>query len=261
MAGRGLRAGRPARALRAQSRLRSNRPPRGFRVPMTQQTTTTLQLREMILRGELAPGERLREAELAARLGTSRTPVRQALPALAQEGLLVRAGQRGFAVRAFSPGESLEALRLRAVLEGFAARQLAERRAPTPVLDALHDCLREGDALFTGRTVHEADEVRYAEMNARFHGIVLEGSAMPLLAGLAARCNLVPFTAPDRIAFSSADRRTIFDLLFHAHRQHHSIVEAIAAGHGDRAEFLFREHAIRQEHSMRLNGPSSGGPD
>lgn len=164
----------------------------------------------------------------------------------------MRAGQRGFAVREFSSNESLEALRLRAVLEGFAARQLAERGVKPSLLQALRDCLGQGDALFTTRTFHEADKIRYGEMNARFHTLVLEGSDMPLLASLAARCNLVPFTSPDSIAFSEVGKQTVFDLLFYAHRQHHSIVEAVVAGQGDRAEFLFREHAITQEHSMSL---------
>lgn len=130
---------------------------------MTQ--TTTLQLREMFLRGELAPGARAREADLAARLGISHTPVRQALPALAQEGLLVRSGQRGFAVRA----SSSEALRLRSVLEGFAARQLAEPGAPPALLASLRETLQTGDTLFTTRTFNDDDEVKYGEMNARFH--------------------------------------------------------------------------------------------
>ena len=66
---------------------------------MNQQTVAMLRLREMVLRGELAAGERVPEAAVAKRLGLSRTPVRQALPALAQEGLLVTAGRRGYIVR------------------------------------------------------------------------------------------------------------------------------------------------------------------
>ena len=219
---------------------------------MLRPTSTTLQLREMILNGELAPDERLREAELALRLGTSRMPIRQALPVLAQEGLLVRSGQRGYAVRAFTPDESLDALRLRASLEGMAARTLAERGASPDILDGLRACLAEGDALFTERVITVDEELRYGEMNARFHALVLAGARIPLLEELAARCNLVPFAAPRAIAFAHLDKRTVFDLLFYAHRQHHSIVEAIAAGKGDRAEFLFRDHAVTQENSMHM---------
>ena len=83
----------------------------------------------MILRGELAPGERLGEVALAERLGVSRTPIRQALPALACEGLLAAAGRRGYLVRSFSPQDVLDAIETRGVLEGLAARRIAERGA------------------------------------------------------------------------------------------------------------------------------------
>lgn len=219
---------------------------------MTQQTTTTLQLREMILRGELAPGERVTEADIAARLGISRMPVRQALPALALEGLLVRSGQRGFAVREFEAGHSRDAVRLRAVLEGYAARRIAEQGVKPALLGQLRECLEVGDVLFETRRLQQDDEVRYGEMNARFHALILEGCSVYLLPTLVARCSVVPFAGPDGIAFSQVGKQTMFNLLFYAHRQHHAIVEAMVAGQGDRAEFLFREHAICQEHSMSL---------
>jgi len=224
------------------------------RLQMTQQTKTALLIREMILRGELAPGDRVTEADLAARLGLSRTPVRQALPALAMEGLLVRSGERGFAVRQFSSSDSLDALRLRAVLEGYAARRVAERGVKASLLKALKECLLAGDLLLDTQSLATDEELRYGEMNARFHSLILEGSEMHLLPELASRCAVVPFTAPDHIAFSALGKQTIFKLLFYAHRQHHSIVEAMVEGQGDRAEFLFREHAIGQEHSMNFGG-------
>ena len=52
-----------------------------------------VRIREMILHGELVPGQRVREVELASSLGVSRTPVREALPILAQEGILMQHGQ------------------------------------------------------------------------------------------------------------------------------------------------------------------------
>ena len=59
-------------------------------------------IRELIVQGELPPGTRVAEAALAERLGVSRTPVRNALPALAGEGLLESAGKRGYSVRGFT---------------------------------------------------------------------------------------------------------------------------------------------------------------
>lgn len=219
---------------------------------MNQQTPVIAQLREMILQGQLQPGERMPEAELAARLGVSRTPIRQALPALAQEGLLVSAGKRGYAVRAFTLEQTLDALRLRAVLEGTAARMLASRGVSPVVLAELKQCLYEGDAIFAERTLGEDAESRYAQMNERFHRLIIEAADSPLLSSLIERCNIVPFTGPLSIAFSSASKDRMFDLLFYAHGQHHNIVQAIEQGQGDRAEFLFREHAQTQEQSQAL---------
>ncbi|RQV07397.1 GntR family transcriptional regulator [Burkholderia cenocepacia] len=225
--------------------------------------TPTLKLREMILRGQLKPGERLLEMELAERLGTSRMPIRQALPALAQEGLLAPAGRRGYCVRVFTAEQTLQALRLRAMLEGFAARTLAERAAQPEVIATLRACLAEGDQLLARRSgLDTHDELAYGDMNKRFHAAVVEAADVPLLSDFASRCNLVPFTSPGSVALSGSEGSKRWDLLFYAHRQHHGIVQAIEAGQGDRAEFLFREHAMTQEESQSLQRRhgADGGP-
>src|SRR6267143_1799346 len=79
--------------------------------------------------GTLMPGQRVAEAPLAERLGMSRTPVRQALPLLAQEGLLMEHETRGFVVRAFTEADIVDSIDLRGLLEGYAVRRLAERGA------------------------------------------------------------------------------------------------------------------------------------
>ncbi|MBC8749552.1 MULTISPECIES: GntR family transcriptional regulator [Paraburkholderia] len=217
---------------------------------MLHATPTILQLREMILNGVLEPGERVKEASLAEQLGVSRMPVRQALPVLAQEGLLVRAGNRGYAVRAFTPGESQQALRLRGALESFAARALAERGAPEALLAQMEACLATGDALLSARSMTSETQIQYAEMNATFHELLVGGTGSGLLESFVMRCNLVPFVSPGSVAFGHTDRNLSVDLLTYAHRQHHAIVEAIRRRQGDRAEFLCREHIVTQEYSM-----------
>src|SRR5262250_574821 len=127
--------------------------------------SVALRIREMILRGELAPGQRLAEVGLAERLGVSRTPIRQALPALAREGLLAAAGRRGYVVRSFSPEDVLDAIETRGLLEGLAARRIAERGAAPKLLHELRECLQEGDAIVGKRRLESADETRYSEMN------------------------------------------------------------------------------------------------
>ncbi|MBN8624431.1 MAG: DUF1553 domain-containing protein [Planctomycetes bacterium] len=79
------------------------------------------QLLEQLLAGELAPGTRLREVELAAKLGVSRTPVREALSDLARDGLLELLPNRGAVVRQLGADELRHIYQLREALEGLAA--------------------------------------------------------------------------------------------------------------------------------------------
>jgi GntR family transcriptional regulator, vanillate catabolism transcriptional regulator len=207
-------------------------------------------IREMILSGELAPGQRVTEEALAEKLGVSRTPVRNLLPSLAAQGLLEPVGRRGFAVKAFSEKESWEALELRALLEGQAARMLAHSGAPDTVLAALDDCLGRGDRIFASRQVDREGEQAYGAMNEEFHRIIVDACNMPMLRLFVDRLNIVPFVAPSVIVFDQVGLRRAFELLFRAHGCHHAIVEAIRQRDGTRAEALFREHAHQQRHSV-----------
>src|SRR2546430_15226034 len=112
------------------------------------QTRALVRIREMILRGELAAGARVAEAPLAELLGMSRTPIRQALPVLAQEGLLVEHETRGYVVKEISTADILDAIDLRGLIEGLAARRVAERGASRLLCKELHLCLADGDRIF-----------------------------------------------------------------------------------------------------------------
>jgi DNA-binding GntR family transcriptional regulator len=84
------------------------------------------QLRSEIRSGQLIPGDRLRETEIADRLNVSRTPVREALKRLESEGLAVFSQPRGMTVTELTPAQVLELYAMREVLEGAAARFAAE---------------------------------------------------------------------------------------------------------------------------------------
>jgi len=210
-----------------------------------------LRLREMILRGELAPGERLAEVGLAERLGVSRTPIRQALPALAREGLLSAAGRRGYVVRSFSPQDVLDAIETRGLLEGLAARRIAERGAAPALLNDLKDCLTLGDALLAKRRFESADEQRYSEMNGRFHALIVEGAASRIVADSLAHNDHVPFASARAVAFSR-DLAQLLPVLNYAHRQHHAIVQALENREAARVEALMREHATPVKEALNL---------
>lgn len=210
----------------------------------------TQRIREMILTGELQAGERITEIGLAERLNISRTPIRNALPALAAEGFLEPVNKRGYSVKVFSQHECRSALELRAILEGHAARTLAEKADKTEALQALKACLEEGDRLFEKRHLTPEDEELYGQMNARFHQIIIEHAGSELTHIFIKRLNAVPFVAPSAIAFKNLGLDKAYAHLFRAHGQHHAIVSAILNGDGQRAEFLFREHGQTQMLSL-----------
>ena len=205
----------------------------------------------MILRGELAPGERLAEVGLAGRLGVSRTPIRQALPALAREGLLAAAGRRGYVVRSFSPQDVADAIETRGLLEGLAARRVAERGAAPELIRSLRECLSEGDAILARRRFESADEQRYSEMNGRFHALIVEGAGSRIVADTLARNDHVPFASARAVAFSR-ERSELLPILNYAHRQHLVSVQALEKREAARADALMREHASPVKEVLNL---------
>src|SRR5215475_3220948 len=86
-----------------------------------------LALRELILSGDLKPGDRISELAIVERLGVSRTPIRMALVRLEEEGLLELIPSGGFSVKAFSERDIYDAIEVRGTLEGLAARLCEER--------------------------------------------------------------------------------------------------------------------------------------
>jgi GntR family transcriptional regulator of vanillate catabolism len=225
---------------------------RFFRCMNTQLSQAVVRIREMILRGKLAPGQRVAEAPLADLLGMSRTPVRQALPLLAQEGLLTEHETRGYIVRAFTAADILDAIDLRGALEGIAARHVAEQGVSKAVLRELRACLEDGDAILRKRRIDESDEALYAEMNARFHSLILQSANSAIVASALERNNRIPFAAPQALAFDKSNLEQMYDMLHYAHRQHHVIVEALEQGQSGRAEALMREHANVVKQSINL---------
>jgi GntR family transcriptional regulator of vanillate catabolism len=226
----------------------------------SQLTETVVRIREMILRGALAPGQRVAEAPLAEMLGMSRTPVRQALPLLAQEGLLMEHETRGYVVRAFTAADIIDAIEMRAALEGMAARRVAEKGASKAFIRELRSCLEDGDAILRKRHVVEADEALYADMNKRFHDVIMNEAGSDIFSDALDRNNRVPFAGAQALAFDRDNLDAMYDMLHYAHRQHHHIVDAIEQGEGARTESLMREHAIAVKSSINIAELRMAGP-
>ena len=210
-------------------------------------------IRELIVDGTLQPGTRVAEAAIAERLGVSRTPVRNALPALATEGLLEPAGRRGYAVRGFTIEDSFRGTELRCVLEGYAARRLAREGADPEILAELRDCLAEGDRIFSKGYLVKDDENAYARMNRRFHAAIVGGARDYLLTELIQRVYSVPFVDPGIVTFNKISSDEIFPILMSGHHQHHAIVDAIAERQPDIAEVLMRGHSSPARRSLGLD--------
>ncbi len=217
-----------------------------------QLSQAVVHIREMILRAEIAPGQRVAEAPLAEMLGMSRTPVRQALPLLAQEGLLIDHETRGFVVRAFTPSDITDAIDLRGLLEGFAVRRAAEQGVPKSTLREMRHCLEDGDVILRKRSIEEGDEGRYAEMNLRFHSLIVHAAQSPILSAAIDKNGRIPFAGAQALAFDRTNLDQMYDMLLYAHRQHHGIVEALETGQSARAEALMREHANTAKQSINL---------
>jgi len=219
-----------------------------------QQTRALVRIREMILQGKLSAGQRVAEAPLAERLGMSRTPIRQALPVLAQEGLLVEHETRGYVVKAISTADILDAIDLRGLMEGLAARRVAERGASRTLCTALRQCLAEGDRIFSKGHIEESDEAGYADVNARFHSLIVAEAHSPMIEQALERNARIPFVGPQAVAFDKTSLDRMYDLLLYAQHQHRYIVDAIERGEGARVDALMREHANPVKESLNLPG-------
>lgn len=219
----------------------------------TTQQAVVQALRTRILSGELTPGERLVEAQLAQRLGISRTPLRYALSVLSTEGLVERSGVRGYRVRRFSVTDVLNAIDVRGVLEGLAARALAERGVEASLARDLNACLREGDEIFRAGVLDDQAEPRYAAMNARLHALIVDAARNHAVSTALGLNNKIPFVSPGTVVFDRAARERQFMMLSYAHRQHHAIVDALLNGEGARVEALMKEHTNISKESLNLS--------
>ncbi len=207
--------------------------------PIPQAGISVAQLAYDALRGAILamdaydPGADLRldEKRLAAELGVSRTPVREALARLEHQGLVTILPRRGVYVARKSKAEIIEMIIAWAALEGMAARLMCERASDDEI-----------SSLRTLFSTFEEAELRshldeYSAANLRFHQRLIELGHSPLIANMADSL-LVHVRAIRRHTIGEADRaeRSIVD--------HMQIIEALEAREADLAEKLVRDHAL-----------------
>jgi len=209
-------------------------------------------MREMIVRGEFRPGERIREIPLSERLGVSRTPLRLVLDRLASEGLLEARPTVGFVVREFTIQDILDAIELRGVLEGTAARLAAERLQSDDELAPMRESIADTEALL--RLPLDAIETlgRYGPLNARYHACLLDLARSNMLRRALERVLVLPFASPNAFVAAEPESEDWRETMLISLSHHRAITEAIAARESWRAEALAREHSRMARRSVTL---------
>ena len=188
-------------------------------------------IRTAILDGELAPGDRLKEREIAQQLGISSTPVREALQSLDAEGLIELVPNRGATVRSYDEETLEELYRLRALLEGHAAGQAAER-----ITEAQLALLEESNERFA--KLRTDDDLRsLVRENLVFHSLIIEAAGGAKLAELVQNVMHIPLIYRVFIWYSPEQK-----LL--SEKYHRQLVAALRERDAARAEQVMQEHVL-----------------
>lgn len=184
--------------------------------------------------GRMAPGAWLREAAISESLGTSRTPVREALRALAADGLVEVVRNRGARVRSWTDEQIAEMYLLRALLEGHGARLASLNAAPEDI-ERLRRVQEELEATLRDRPEGYLDRV--ADLNAEFHGLVLAMANSPLLSGFVETLSSVSLVRRAFRGYSENDlARTVIS--------HGDILLGIETGAPDLAQAAMHSHIL-----------------
>lgn len=195
-------------------------------------------LREAILRGDLKPGERLMELQLASKLGVSRTPIREAIRMLEQEGLAVTIPRKGAEVAKMTLKGMEDVLEIRETLDEFAVKMACERISSEQLkqLRAIKEnfemCTRTGDVK------------RLAEADVSFHDIIYEATGNPRLVSILS--NLREQVYRYRVEYLKDSGN--YPVLI---REHKAIVEGLEEKNLEKAIQAMHEHVANQAAAVK----------
>lgn len=209
-------------------------------------------IREAILTAALRPGERIKERDVAAQMGISTTPVKEALRRLEQDGLVVSQPRRGAVVGPLVLTPPEEILQIRADLEGYAARLAAEKMSPGQKA-LLADEMAELEVLATDSA---DDRAIVAEATNAWHHAIRRGADNVFLERFLN--TLAPFDRTIRL------KSTVDPVEWAVDRdEHRLILAAIRAGDGETAERVMHDHIHRviafHARSARVSDASAPG--
>jgi DNA-binding GntR family transcriptional regulator len=185
-------------------------------------------LRALVLSGDVAPGARLGQVELAQRFGISRTPIREALRRLSGEGLVDFHPNRGFRVADLGLDAVLRRLEVRAIVEPGIARLGAERRTPED-LRALRQCVARESRARTATAAHDASR--------DFHVALARASQNDELVRTLQSLWIVEVGRRLLSARSATQDWVSADV-----EEHEAILEAVEQGDAGRAAALMSDH-------------------
>jgi DNA-binding GntR family transcriptional regulator len=190
------------------------------------------QLRSSIISAERNPGEKLVELEIAAQMGTSQGPVREALQRLERDGLVERQARSATYVSSISMDEMYELFSIRSVIEGFAIRRAAQKITPEQCA-YLEELIRE-----MAQAGQRGDMITLAEYDMQFHRTIVEcgGSAGLLRVWVTLSSQIQWFVV-------QSHPRHYSDLVEIGTR-HQSIVSALREHNAERAVQVVQDHIM-----------------
>jgi DNA-binding GntR family transcriptional regulator len=186
-------------------------------------------IKDEILDQRLLPRQPLVEAELAARYGMSKTPIREALLTLARERLVEFSSFRGGRVRDFTAEDAREIYEVRELLEPFALERAAPRLGEDE-LRSLRSLLEDAKA-----AAKEGDRRRLSRLNRAFHSALVAGCGHERVIEILSQMQ-------DQVGVMSLRLWSVQATHLHEASQHEAVLEAIEAGEVGRAARLLREH-------------------
>lgn len=195
-------------------------------------------LREAILKGELRPGERLMELQLASKLGVSRTPIREAIRMLEQEGLAVTIPRKGAEVAKMTEKDMEDVLQVRDALDELAA-STACKQITAQELEELKGTMREFE-----ESMKTGDIKKIAEVDVKFHDIIYRATRNPKLENILS--NLREQMYRYRIEYLK-DEKTYPTLI----KEHNEIVEGLAERDKDKVTAAMHKHVENQANAVK----------
>jgi phosphonate utilization transcriptional regulator len=189
-----------------------------------------IEIEQLILRGELAIGQRVNESELATRFGTSRGPIREALRALEESRLVRSEKHRGVFVREISIAEADEIYDVREALDQLIGQRVAERATPQQLCD-LEAVVAEMD-----EATAKQDIKRYHGLNLKFHDMLVD------FAGNSRLTESYRLLTKELLLFRLRGLQDGGGFAV-SNTEHKAVVQAVAARDCARAGHLLRQHA------------------